>query len=235
MGPAAAYYNPYWNGGMQPGSGMDGFMGPNYDGAMAYMGGYGLGPLDMDMPFGIGGVNVMPPDPFGAQYMFPLAEFGMGMNVPPPIMSSDQEFEAPQADLRRKPENERRGDHRHEIARHWSDRTTPERSLRDHEGPPGRPAKRKADQHHDRDRHHHHHKPEGEVSKKRKLSSGHHKPSSSNRYYDDYKSSDDDRHFKRKPSRYESSPPPSAHEWEEEARHSRGSRERERSSYSKHR
>ncbi|OMP02771.1 Zinc finger, RING/FYVE/PHD-type [Corchorus olitorius] len=252
MGPAAAYYNPYWNGGMQPGSGMDGFMGPNYDGAMAYMGGYGLGPVDMDMPFGIGGVNVMPTDPFGAQYMFPLAEFGMGMNVPPPIMSRDQEFEAPQADLR---ENERRGerdfsrdrelgrqvssrqmmggDHRHEIPRHRSDRTTPARSLRDHEGPPGRPAKRKADQHHDRDSHHHH-KPEGEVSKKQKLSSGHHKPSS-NRYYDDYKSSDDDRHYKRKPSRYESSPPPSAHEWEEEARHSRGSRERERSSYSKHR
>ncbi|XP_007039787.2 PREDICTED: E3 ubiquitin-protein ligase RBBP6 isoform X2 [Theobroma cacao] len=348
MGPSA--YNPYW-GGMQPG--MDGFMGP-YAGAMPYMGGYGLSPLDV--PFG----GVMPPDPFGAQsYMFPpippqrdLAEFGMGMNVAPPIMSRE-EFEARQADLRRKRENERRGerefsrdrefsrevsssgdvsslkskskpipqmsagDHRNEHLRHRSERTSPERSLRDHDAPP-RPLKRKADQHHDRECDHdydyddrdrdrerqHHHRsessklapetatkatlmattaamdkkqkgsvfsrisfPEGEVSKKRKLSSdapissGHHKPSS-NGYYDDYKtssaatkavsatsggvrkstssnavdyeSSDDDRHFKRKPSRYESSPPPSA-EWEEEPRHSRGSRERERSGYSKHR
>lgn len=50
----------------------------------------------------------------------------------------------------------------------------------------------------------------------------------------DYESSDDDRHFKRRPSRYEPSPPPVA-EREEELRHSRGSRERERSGYSKHR
>ncbi|KAK8505599.1 hypothetical protein V6N12_038338 [Hibiscus sabdariffa] len=104
MGPSA--YNPYLSG-MQPG--MDGFMGP-YAGAMPYMGGYGLGP--MDMTFG----GFMPPDPFGAQnYMFPpvpplrdLAEFGMGMNVPPPIMSRE-EFEARQAALRRKRENDRRG------------------------------------------------------------------------------------------------------------------------------
>ncbi|XP_022736030.1 E3 ubiquitin ligase PQT3-like isoform X1 [Durio zibethinus] len=345
MGPSA--YNPYWTG-MQPG--MDGFMGP-YAGAMPYMGGYGLGPLDM--PFG----GVMPPDPFGAQaYMFPpippqrdLAEFGMGMNVAPPIMSRE-EFEARQADLRRKRENERRGerefsrdrefgrevsnsgdvsslkskskpipqmsggDHRHEHLRHQSERTSPERSSRDHEAPP-RPLKRKAEQHHerdhdydyddrDRDRHHHHRSdssklapetvtkatsssttaamdkkqkasvfsrisfPEEELSKKRRLSSdapassGHHK-SSSNGYYDDYKttsaagkaisatggggrknsssnavdyeSSDDDRHFKRKPSRYESSPPPPSAEWVEESRHSRGSKERDRSGYSKHR
>ncbi|KAE8678620.1 DWNN domain isoform 2 [Hibiscus syriacus] len=60
MGPSA--YNSYWTG-MHPG--IDGFMGP-YAGGMHYMGGYGLGP--MDMPFG----GVMPPDPFGAQgYMFP--------------------------------------------------------------------------------------------------------------------------------------------------------------------
>ncbi|XP_039036281.1 E3 ubiquitin ligase PARAQUAT TOLERANCE 3-like isoform X1 [Hibiscus syriacus] len=203
MGPSA--YNPYWTG-MQPG--MDGFMGP-YTGVMPYMGGYGLGP--MNMPFG----GVMPPDPFGAQnYMFPpvpprrdLAEFGMGMNVAPPIMSRE-EFEARQATLRRKRENERRGerdlsrdrefvrevsssadasswkskskpipqmsggDHRHEHHRHRSERTSPERSLRDYEAPPPRPSKRKADQHHDlerdydrnyddgdhgRDRHHHHH------------------------------------------------------------------------------
>ncbi|KAG4188503.1 hypothetical protein ERO13_A08G168800v2 [Gossypium hirsutum] len=105
MGPSA--YNPYWSG-MQPG--MDGFMCP-YAGAMPYMGGYGLGPLDM--PFG----GVMPPDPFGAQgYMFPpvppqrdLADFGMGMNVAPPIRSRE-EFQARQADLRRRRENERGGE-----------------------------------------------------------------------------------------------------------------------------
>lgn len=38
-----------------------------------------------------------------------LAEFGMGMNVPPPVMSRE-EFEARKADLRRKRENERRGE-----------------------------------------------------------------------------------------------------------------------------
>lgn len=70
MGPSA--YNPYW-AGMQPG--MDGFMGP-YAGAMPYMGGYGLAPLDMS--FG----GVMPPDPFGGQsYMFPP--------VPPPRFVSN--------------------------------------------------------------------------------------------------------------------------------------------------
>ncbi|KAF2313107.1 hypothetical protein GH714_009294 [Hevea brasiliensis] len=50
----------------------------------------------------------------------------------------------------------------------------------------------------------------------------------------DYESSDDERHFKRKPSRYEPSPPPPA-EWEEDAKHSRGSRERERDRDRKHR
>ncbi|GMH26650.1 hypothetical protein Nepgr_028493 [Nepenthes gracilis] len=46
---------------------------------------------------------------------------------------------------------------------------------------------------------------------------------------EDYESSDDDRHFKRKPSRYEPSPPKHLDEWEEEeVRHSRGSRERDR-------
>ncbi|XP_038995870.1 E3 ubiquitin ligase PQT3-like isoform X2 [Hibiscus syriacus] len=105
MGPSA--YSPYWTG-MQPG--IDGFMGP-YAGVVPYMGGYGLGPIDM--PFG----GVMPPDPFGAQsYMFPpippqrdLVEFGMGMNVAPPIMSRE-ELEARQAALIRKRENERRGE-----------------------------------------------------------------------------------------------------------------------------
>lgn len=38
-----------------------------------------------------------------------LAEFGMGMNVAPPIMSRE-EFEARQAALRRKRENERRSE-----------------------------------------------------------------------------------------------------------------------------
>ncbi|MFS7924238.1 hypothetical protein Hanom_Chr03g00270231 [Helianthus anomalus] len=42
---------------MQPG--MDPFMGP-YGGGMPYMGGYGLGP--MDVPFG----GMFPQDPFGA-------------------------------------------------------------------------------------------------------------------------------------------------------------------------
>ncbi|XP_022718931.1 E3 ubiquitin ligase PQT3-like isoform X2 [Durio zibethinus] len=341
MGPLAC--NPYWTG-MQPG--MDGFLGP-YASVMPYVGGYGLGPLDM--PFG----GVMPLDPFGAQgYMFPpvppqsdLAVFGMGMNVVPPTMSRE-EFEARQADLRRKCENERRGErefsrnwefgrevgssgnvsslkskskpipqfaggeHRHEHLRHRSERTSPGRTLWDHEAPP---SKRKADQHYerdhdyddrDRDRHHHHHRFESsklasetvtkvaspttaaamdkkqkasvfsrvsfpeELSKKRKLSSdapassGHHKPST-NGYNDDYKTtsaarkavsatsagsrkrissnavdyecSDDDRHFKRKPSRYESSSPSPSAEWAEEPRHSRRSREQERSGYIKHR
>lgn len=57
-------YNPYWTG-MQPG--FDGYMS-SYAAPMPYMGGYGLGPLDM--PFG----PVMPQDPFGMQsYMFPVA------------------------------------------------------------------------------------------------------------------------------------------------------------------
>ncbi|XP_045792306.1 E3 ubiquitin ligase PQT3-like isoform X1 [Trifolium pratense] len=107
MGPPPGY-NPYWNG-MQPC--MDGFM-PPYAGPMHMnMMGYGLGPYDM--PF----ANGMPHDPFGMQgYMMPpipppphrdLADFSMGMNVPPPAMSRE-EFEARKADLRRKRENERR-------------------------------------------------------------------------------------------------------------------------------
>ncbi|KAK2356256.1 RING-type E3 ubiquitin transferase [Trifolium repens] len=105
MGPPPGY-NPYWNG-MQPC--MDGFM-PPFGGPMHMMG-YGLGPYDM--PF----ANGMPHDPFGMQgYMMPpipppphrdLAEFSMGMNVPPPALSRE-EFEARKADLRRKRENERR-------------------------------------------------------------------------------------------------------------------------------
>uniref|UniRef100_A0A2P2MI11 DWNN domain-containing protein n=1 Tax=Rhizophora mucronata TaxID=61149 RepID=A0A2P2MI11_RHIMU len=43
----------------------------------------------------------------------------------------------------------------------------------------------------------------------------------------DYESSDDDRHFKRKPSRYEPSPP-LREEWEEDVKHSKVSRDRER-------
>ncbi|XP_057463478.1 E3 ubiquitin ligase PARAQUAT TOLERANCE 3-like [Actinidia eriantha] len=105
MGPSA--YNPYWTG-MQPG--LEGYVAP-YGGSMPYMG-YGLGPLDI--PFG-----VFPPDPFAAQgYMMPpipphrdLADFGMGLNTGPPIMSRE-EFEARKADLRRKREMERRGGER---------------------------------------------------------------------------------------------------------------------------
>ncbi|KAL1330882.1 hypothetical protein HN51_048120 [Arachis hypogaea] len=106
MGPAPGY-NSYWNG-MQPC--MEGFMGP-YGGLMQMMG-YGLGPLDM--PFAGG----LPHDPFGMQgYMMPVvpphrdlaAEYGMGMNVPPPVMSRE-EFEARKADRWRKRENEKRID-----------------------------------------------------------------------------------------------------------------------------
>ncbi|XAR54933.1 hypothetical protein NMG60_11030272 [Bertholletia excelsa] len=103
LGPSA--YNPYWNG-MQ--LGMEGYVAP-YGGPLPIMG-YGLGPLDV--PFG-----VLPQDPFGPQsYMMPpippqrdLADFGMGFNAGPPIMSRE-EFEARKADLRRKRENERRGE-----------------------------------------------------------------------------------------------------------------------------
>ncbi|KAK1564314.1 hypothetical protein Q3G72_000461 [Acer saccharum] len=178
-GPSA--YNPYWNG-MQ--SGMEGYGAP-FGGAMPYMGmgmGYGMGPLDM--PFG----GVMHQDPFAAQgYMMPvvppqrdLAEFGMGMNVPPPIMSRE-EFEARKADLRRKRESERRGEREfprdreygREVSSNVGDVTSmksksksiPQTSNADHhhhrqrpiraspEPPPLRPSKRKSDHnHHDRDR-----------------------------------------------------------------------------------
>ncbi|KAK6778764.1 hypothetical protein RDI58_025482 [Solanum bulbocastanum] len=110
MGPAA--YNPYWTG-MQPG--LDGFGAP-YPGAMPYNP-YGMGPLDVPfMP-----PPVVPHDPFGGQgFMLPFgppmqrdlaADFGMGFNAGPPIMSRE-EFEARKADLRRKRESERRGESR---------------------------------------------------------------------------------------------------------------------------
>ncbi|XP_021745891.1 E3 ubiquitin ligase PARAQUAT TOLERANCE 3-like isoform X1 [Chenopodium quinoa] len=121
MGPNG--FNPCWPG-MQPA--MDGFMGPfgGHGGNLPYNMGYGPGPMDMPFgnvfppdPFG----NVMPPDHFGAQGfmmpgmppMFPppqrdlAAEFGMGMNVRPPLMSRE-EFEARKAEVRRKREMERR-------------------------------------------------------------------------------------------------------------------------------
>ncbi|PSS11545.1 DWNN domain protein [Actinidia chinensis var. chinensis] len=113
MGPSA--YNPYWTG-VQPG--LEGYVAP-YGGSMPYMG-YGFGPLDV--PFG-----VLPPDPFAAQgYMRPpipphrdLADFGMGLNTGPPIMSRE-EFEARKADLRRKREIERRGEREFPKAREFS-------------------------------------------------------------------------------------------------------------------
>ncbi|KAI3828900.1 hypothetical protein L1987_03011 [Smallanthus sonchifolius] len=109
MPPGPNPYNPYWNG-MQPG--MDAFMGL-YGGGMPYMGGYGLGP--MDVPFG----GMFPQDPFGMPVgpMMPpfippqrdLAELGMGMNCGgPPVMSRD-EFEARRAELKRKREFEKHG------------------------------------------------------------------------------------------------------------------------------
>ncbi|KAK6935154.1 Zinc knuckle CX2CX3GHX4C [Dillenia turbinata] len=104
MMPMAPGYNPYWTG-MQ--TGMEGYV-PPFAGAMPYMG-HGLGPLDV--PF----AGVMPPDLFGPQgYMMPmvppqrdLAEFGMGFNAGPPVMTRE-EFEARTADLRRNRESERR-------------------------------------------------------------------------------------------------------------------------------
>ncbi|XP_044476654.1 E3 ubiquitin ligase PQT3-like [Mangifera indica] len=102
-GPSA--YNPYWTG-FQPGiEGYEALFG----GGMPYMG-YGMGPLDK--PFG----GVMPQDPFMQGYTLPVvppqrdrANFGMGMNVPHPVMSRE-EFEARKADLRRKRENERQSE-----------------------------------------------------------------------------------------------------------------------------
>ncbi|XP_010673210.2 E3 ubiquitin ligase PQT3-like isoform X1 [Beta vulgaris subsp. vulgaris] len=117
MGQSA--FNPCWPG-MQPP--MDGFMGPFGGNNMPYNMGYGLGPMDMPFgnvmhpdPFG----NMFPPDPFGGQgFMMPpmlppppqrdlAAEYGMGMNVRPPLMSRE-EFEARKAEVRRKREMERR-------------------------------------------------------------------------------------------------------------------------------
>ncbi|KAK3005433.1 hypothetical protein RJ639_017111 [Escallonia herrerae] len=102
MGPSA--YDPYWTG-MQPG--MEGYMGP-YAGAVPFMG-YGLGPFDV--PFG---GPFAQQQPFGAGFMPPfippqrdLADFGMGLNGGPRVMSRE-EFEARKADLRRKREIERR-------------------------------------------------------------------------------------------------------------------------------
>ncbi|XP_028121509.1 E3 ubiquitin ligase PARAQUAT TOLERANCE 3-like isoform X2 [Camellia sinensis] len=200
MGPAA--YNPYWTG-MQPG--MEGYGAPYggapFGGSLPFMG-YGLGPLDV--PFG-----VLPQDPFGAQgyHMMPpippqrdLADFGMGFNPGPPIMSRE-EFEARKADLRRKHEMERRGERElskdrefsrevsssgdvsslksksksvpqpssgeHHSHRQRSERSVPERPVRDRDPELPRPSsKRKSDydydyDHRDRDRdrddHHHSH------------------------------------------------------------------------------
>ncbi|XP_058788328.1 E3 ubiquitin ligase PQT3-like isoform X2 [Vicia villosa] len=106
MGPPPPSYNPYWNG-MQPC--MDGFMTP-YAAPMQMMG-YGPGPFDM--PFAGG----LAQDPYGMQgYMMPavpphrdFAEFGTGMNVPPPVMNRE-EFDARNANMRRKHENERWGE-----------------------------------------------------------------------------------------------------------------------------
>ncbi|XP_044485793.1 E3 ubiquitin ligase PQT3-like isoform X2 [Mangifera indica] len=174
LGPAA--YNPYWTG-IQPG--MEGYGAP-FGGAMPYMG-YGMPPLDM--PFG----GIMPQDPFMAQgYMLPivppqrdLADFGMGMNVPHPVMSRE-EFEARKADLRRKRENERRSEREFSRERDYTrevssnadvssmkpkSKSIPQASSADHnhhrhrpvrlspEPPPPalpRPSKRKSDHHRDR-------------------------------------------------------------------------------------
>ncbi|KAL9326728.1 hypothetical protein ACSQ67_007373 [Phaseolus vulgaris] len=109
MGPPPGY-NSYWNG-MQP---MDGFMAP-YGGPMQMMG-YGLGPLDM--PFAGEGfescslkllLNLVACLSNPMSMYWDLADFGMGMNVPHPVMSRE-EFEARKVDMRRKRETERRGE-----------------------------------------------------------------------------------------------------------------------------
>ncbi|KAG9132029.1 hypothetical protein Leryth_017801 [Lithospermum erythrorhizon] len=99
MGPTG--YNPYF--GMQPG--MEGFV-PPYAANMPHM---GFGPGPMDVPFG----GPMPHDPFGVHgFMMPfppqrdLADFGMGFNPGPPPPMSREEFEARQADLRKRREME---------------------------------------------------------------------------------------------------------------------------------
>ncbi|PIA31749.1 hypothetical protein AQUCO_04900203v1 [Aquilegia coerulea] len=99
-------FDPYWSG-MQ--YGMDGYMAPPYPGAMPYMG-YAPGPFGMPPP------GVFPQDPFGGQgYSMPavppqrdLSGFGMGFN-PASSNMSREEFEARKADLKRKREDERRG------------------------------------------------------------------------------------------------------------------------------
>ncbi|XP_038687657.1 E3 ubiquitin ligase PARAQUAT TOLERANCE 3 isoform X2 [Tripterygium wilfordii] len=116
LGPSA--YNPYWNG-MQ--LGMEGYMGP-YAGGIPYMGPSAYNPY-LDMPFG----GIMPPDPFGAQgFMMPvvppqrdLAEFGMGMNVAPPVMSRE-EFEARKADVKRRRENGRHDEREFSSGRNFN-------------------------------------------------------------------------------------------------------------------
>uniref|UniRef100_A0A803LTA1 DWNN domain-containing protein n=1 Tax=Chenopodium quinoa TaxID=63459 RepID=A0A803LTA1_CHEQI len=191
MGPNG--FNPCWPG-MQPA--MDGFMGPfgGHGGNLPYNMGYGPGPMDMPFgnvfppdPFG----NVMPPDHFGAQGfmmpgmppMFPppqrdlAAEFGMGMNVRPPLMSRE-EFEARKAEVRRKREMERRvesrelprdRDYSREVSSsanpppmkskprrtshsHRSERASPDRTKRDVEVP--RPTLKRKSEHHERDHNH---------------------------------------------------------------------------------
>jgi E3 ubiquitin-protein ligase RBBP6 len=109
MGPPPPPYNPFWNGGM-PG-GMDpGYMGGPYPGPMPPYMGFGFGPMDVPFP------GVMPTDPFAPQgYMMPPfmppqrdpAEYGMGMNGGPPLMSRE-EFESHKAGLKRKREMEQR-------------------------------------------------------------------------------------------------------------------------------
>ncbi|XP_042515150.1 E3 ubiquitin ligase PQT3-like [Macadamia integrifolia] len=107
LGPSA--YNPYWPG-MQ--LGMDGYATP-YSGAVPYMG-YAASPFDV--PFG----GIVPQDHFGGGqgFMLPvvppqrdLSELAMGANPVPPVMGRE-EFEAWQADLRRKHEIERRSESR---------------------------------------------------------------------------------------------------------------------------
>ncbi|KAH9607123.1 hypothetical protein KSS87_005051 [Heliosperma pusillum] len=112
-------FNPYWQGGMQPP--MDGYMGP-FPGNMPYNMGYGPGPMDMpfNMGYGPGPMDMpqnfmfppqmMPPPPPPPQRDL-AAEFNMGMNIRPPMLSRE-EFEARKADLRRKREMERRFENR---------------------------------------------------------------------------------------------------------------------------
>ncbi|KAK6157956.1 hypothetical protein DH2020_005270 [Rehmannia glutinosa] len=263
LGPSA--FNPYWNG-MQPGldgfmppyGGPMPYMGYGFNPMDVAFG--GVLPHD---PFGGPGCML----PYGGPPQRDLAELAMGFNPGPPPIMSREEFEARKADLKRKREMERRDEREMsrdvEYGREGSSTvygSSRSKSLQKPTPPPSA-----ADHHHPYRHRSDRHSPDRRPPpKKRKLSSeapaagpsSHRSTAVSNGHHDEHKvvsgsrkssgavisaassldydnSSDDERHFKRRPSRYNSSPPPV----EEEHRHSRGTRDRDRDrgGYSKHR